>query len=380
MTPRKLGSFCLCLLATLLAAACGTSSTPSGGSAAAVPAAIGHVFIIVLENEDYDNSFGGTTAPYLAQTLPAQGVLLKQYYSTGHVSNDNYDSMISGQGPNLDNQTDCQLYTDFIELSAGADGQAVGQGCVFPTSVQTVADQISAAGYTWKAYMEDMGNTSTRESTTCGHPALGSEDKTQKATAADQYATRHDPFVYFHTIIDNPVCDANVVSLKPLASDLASISTTANYTFITPNLCHDGHDSPCADGEPGGLTSINDFLTEWVPQITGSPAFQKDGLLIITFDESNGPQTDSSDCCDEKAANTPLPGLTGPGGGLIGAVLLSPFIKPGTVSTTAYNHYSMLHSIEDIFGLSYLGYAATVPSSFGSDVYTAQMPVFPSKN
>jgi len=377
--------FGLMLCTALLAAAitsCG-SSTESAASGQPAAASIGHVFVLILENEDYDNTFGTSSpAPYLAQTLPAKGTLLQSYYGTGHNSNDNYISMISGQAPNLDTQLDCQTYGNFTQLSTAANGQAVGSGCIFPTTVTSLPDQLTKAGLSWKAYMEDMGNTPSRESATCGHPTVGSKDGTQVATAADQYATRHNPFMYFHSIIDDQAsCDSHVVNFSGLASDLGSINSTANYTFLTPNLCHDGHDSPCADGEPGGLTSINIFLQQWVPQILASPAFQKDGLLIITFDESNGVTSDSSACCGGSSPNTLLPGLTGLGGGKVGAVLISPFIKPGTVSTTSYNHYSMLRSMGDIFGLQYLGNAgASGQTSFGSDVYTQVMPVFPAKD
>jgi len=368
-------------------AACGSSDGVSGGSGSSAAAnSIGHVFLVILENEDYNTSFGADTpAPYLAKTLPAQGALLQDYYSTGHESNDNYISMISGQGPNPDNQLDCQIFSGFegTAPNASLNGQAVGVGCVFPTAVPSLPDQLVARNLSWKGYMEDMGNTPTRESASCGHPALNSQDNTQTATAADQYATRHDPFVYFHSVIDTQsYCDAHVVNLSALYSDLASVASTPNFSFITPNLCHDGHDSPCADGEPGGLVSANLFLQTLVPEILASPAFQQDGLLLVTFDESGGPQSDSSACCGElPGINTPLDGLTGLGGGKIGAVMVSHFIKPGTVSTTSYNHYSMLRSFEDIFGLQYLGYAgASGQASFGSDVYSQAMPVLPSKN
>jgi hypothetical protein len=290
--------------------------------------------------------------------------------------------MISGQSPNLVTQLDCQTYSSFTGTTTGANGQTIGQGCVYPTSIASLPDQLEKAGLSWKGYMEDMGNDTTREAATCGHPAIGAKDGTQVATKTDQYATRHNPFMYFHSIVDDQArCDSHVVNLGNLPADLGSIDSTANYTFITPSLCHDGHDSPCASGEPGGLQSINSFLLQWVPQILASPAFQKDGLLIITFDESNGVTSDSSACCGEgPGPNTLLPGLLGPGGGKVGAVLLSPFIKPGTVTTTAYNHYSMLRSVQDIFGLQYLGYAgATGQAGFGSDVYTQLMPEFPTK-
>ena len=377
--------FGLMLCAALLAASitsCGSSSD-SGSSGLPASSRIGHVFVLILENEDYDNSFGASSpAPYLAQTLPTKGALAQNYYGTGHNSLDNYISMISGQGPNLVTQLDCQTYSDFTGTTLGANGQAIGQGCIYPTTVASLPDQLSKAGLSWKGYMEDMGNDLTREAATCGHPKIGSKDGTQVASATDQYATRHNPFMYFHSVIDDQAsCDSHVVNLTKLQADLGSIDSTANYTFITPSLCHDGHDSPCANGEPGGLTSINVFLQQWVPQILASPAFQKDGLLIITFDESNGVTSDSSACCGEgPGPNTLLPGLLGPGGGKVGAVLLSPFIKAGTVTTTAYNHYSMLRSVQDVFGLAYLGYAgASGQAGFGSDVYTQVMPEFPAK-
>ena len=381
---RGFGRTFLAALCAALLASCGGSDSSSDVPGQPQAKSIGHVFVLILENEDYDNSFGANpAAPYLATPLPAKGALLQSYYGTGHNSLDNYISMISGQGPNLVTQLDCQTYSNFTGSSLGTNGQATGQGCIYPASVPSLPDQLSAAGLSWKGYMEDMGNDPSREAATCGHPAIGSKDGTQVATATDQYATRHDPFMYFHSVIDDQAsCDSHVVNLDALKDDLNSTSTTANYTFITPSLCHDGHDSPCANGEPGGLVSINAFLQEWVPRIIASPAFRKDGLLIITFDESNGLTSDSSACCGEgPSINSLLPGLTGLGGGKIGAVLLSPFIKPGTVSTTDYNHYSMLRSVEDIFGLDYLGFAgASGQAGFGSDVYTGTTPVFPSKH
>ena len=348
--------------------------------------AIGHVFVITLENEGYAATFGNPAAdPYLATTLPSEGAMLTQYYGTGHVSNDNYIAMISGQGPNAQNQSDCQVYTDFVgtqtpDAGLPTDGQAIGTGCVYPSAVQTVANQLTAKGMSWKGYMEDMGNVPTRESATCGHPALNTQDHTQSAVQGDGYVTRHDPFVYFHSIADDAgYCDSHVVPLGSpsgaggLAGDLQSVSTTPNLSFIAPDVCDDGHDFPCTN-EPSGvsaLADIDNFLSTWVPLITSSAAYQQDGLLVINFDESSGPQSDSSACCGEgPGPNSPLPGITGLGGGRVGAVLLSPLIRPGTVSNVAYNHYSLLASIEDYFGLQRLGYASSVKSTFGADVFT----------
>jgi hypothetical protein len=164
------------------------------------------------------------------------------------------------------------------------------------------------------------------------------------------------------------------VGTTGLATDLKKLSTTPNLSFIVPNLCNDGHDFPCTN-QPSGPSALADtdlFLKEWVPLITSSPAYQKDGLLVVTFDESGGPQSDSSACCNEAAGpNTVLPGITGPGGGRVGAVLLSPAVAGGTVSNVPYNHYSLLASIEQCFGLPKLGYAATASSTFGRDIFSS---------
>jgi hypothetical protein len=162
------------------------------------------------------------------------------------------------------------------------------------------------------------------------------------------------------------------VPLSRLPADLASIRNTPNLSFITPNLCHDGHDATCADGSPGGLPAADAFLRQWVPQITASPAFRRDGVLAVIFDEA---ANDSSSCCGEQSGpNTPAAGgpMGGSGGGRTGAVLLSPFIAPGTVSAQDYNHYSLLRSVEDAFGVPHLGYAAAPGlRPFGSDIFTA---------
>jgi phosphatidylinositol-3-phosphatase len=350
---------------------------------------IRHVFVIVLENEGFNVTFGPTSkAPYLSQTLVSQGVLLSQYYGTGHVSLDNYMAMISGQSGTLATHADCQTYADFVQTGITPDGQAIGTGCLYPVTIKTLPDQLKAVGKTWRGYMEDMGNDPTREAAKCGHPQLNALDLTQtqeKPSATvpqgDQYASRHNPFVYFHSIVDSSDCQQNVVNLDQLTQDLKSEDTTPNFVFITPNLCNDGHDAPCVDGQPGGLVSADAFLKMWVPIITNSPAYKEDGLLVINFDEggfttSVGPTGVTITfpglfCCNEQpgpnAATFPQSQSGGGftlvygnyGGDRTGAVLLSPFLKPGTVSEIPYNHYSFLKTLEDIYETKdYLGYAA----------------------
>ena len=358
-------------LASLVLAPVALWTTGSAQAAGLPP--IRHVFVIVLENESAATTFGaGSPAPYLSGTLRAEGAYLPHYYGIGHQSNDNYVAMISGQAPNAQNQADCQFFDELAPGTVGSYGQVQGTGCVYPASTSTIADQLTAAGLTWRDYNESMGADPAREPGECAHPAIDAMDNTQTATAGDQYATRHNPFVYFHSIIDDTaLCDSHVVNLGLLSRDLASAQDTPNYVFITPDLCDDGHDAPCKDGRPGGLAQADGFLRQWVPQIVGSPAFrQEHGLLIVTFDEAA--TSDTSACCGEiPGPGSPQPGVEGPGGGDTGAVLLSPCIAPGTVSATPYNHYSMLRSVEDLFGLAHLGYAALPgESSFGADVFT----------
>jgi hypothetical protein len=363
----------LCALLSLAAAA--KAGPPSSGGPA-----VGHVFVVLLENENADVTFApDSPAPYLSQTLPSRGAFIPEYHGVTHLSLGNYIGFVSGQGSNPQTQADCQVFSDFVGGLIGPDGQALGDGCVYPATVETIADQLEARGRTWMGYMEDMGNDPGRESGLCAHPPLNTRDNTQTATPEDQYATRHNPFVYFHSIIDdNYHCEQHVVPLTRLPADLAKARNTASFSFITPDLCHDGHDEPCTNGEPGGLVSADAWLREWVPRITGSPAFKRDGLLLITFDEAEaeGTHADASACCNQaQFPNTPNNGgpIPGRGGGRVGAVALSPFIEPGTVTGHPYNHFSALRTIEGLFGLPYLGYAGSPdPGSFGADVFTAR--------
>jgi phosphatidylinositol-3-phosphatase len=378
------------------ARAAGVAPVASPAVAPAVAPAVKHVWVIELENESYTDTFGHPgQAPYLARTLVKEGGLLKNYYGIAHDSLPNYLAEVSGQAPNFQTGNDCGIYSPFLELGGEnfsgftKYGQLTGDGCRYPKSVKTVADQLGAAHRGWKAYEQDMGIDPKRDGTTktaagpaCGHPVLGKDDLTDdEAPANDSYATRHDPFMYFQSITGNRAyCDAHVVPLAPLAKDLKSSLTTPAYSFVTPNTCSDAHDIPkCQNGAKGGMGQADTFLAHWVPTIMKSPAYKQGGLIAIVFDESSD-DTQAQACCGEKLSlgyddpthpNTNEPGLYGPGGGRTGALLLSPFIKPGTLSTVPYNHYSLLRSVEDFFHLSHLGDAAQPGvTSFGGDVWT----------
>jgi phosphatidylinositol-3-phosphatase len=405
--------------------------------AALPPGKINHIIVIEFENEGYETTFGpGSVATYLNGPLRQKGELLQNYYATGHNSLDNYIAQISGQAPTEDTQADCAdngfAYANVVPGTPDPDqatnpGQVDGEGCVYPSAVQTIAGQLDAKFppnrkthvASWRAYEQDMGSTPTRDGgvpdptggTDCGHPAVGATDTAEVATSVDQYTTRHNPFVWFHSVIDNVAeCDANVVPLGTLSTtgtplptghlalDLRHENTTPHFAFITPNLCSDGHDYSCAGtnstgGRVGGLTGADQFLQAWMPLILNSPAYRHgDTLVVITFDEADVDQsgpTYASACCGEVTGpNTHAPGNAGlatdtaPGGGQIGALLLNrKYLTPGSTDTTgSYNHYSALRSYEDLLGLTtsgndgegHLGFAAAKGlAPFGSDVFSS---------
>jgi hypothetical protein len=331
---------------------------------------IRHVFVINIENKGYAETFGaGSESPYLAGPLRRKGVLLNSYYATAHNSLPNYIAQISGQAPNVPTQADCQVYSMFVPTGppVAPGRQAVGTGCVLPKDVRSLPRQLTHAKLSWRGYMEQMRKP-------CRHPRLGSPDPTQHATPGHNYAVRHNPFMYFRSVTSRRAyCEHHVRPLHDLRHDLRHARKTPGLAYITPDLCRDGHDDTCANGRKGGLAQVDRFLKEWAPRILGSPAFKRNGMLIITADESDG-LSDSGACCGEVAGPNPIigtgPGITGPGGGRIGALVISHFTRPNTWSTTPYNHYSLLASLEELYRLPKLGMAAKKDLPvFGLDVY-----------
>ncbi len=220
----------------------GTTGTVAG-SGSAVPGglrAVRHVWVIELENQGYAQSFGTPSAdPYLARTLPRTGALLENYYAIGHSSADNYIAQVSGQAPNIATQIDCPVWVPFPgQVTAGPYRQVLGEGCVYPEAVPTLGNQLSAAGRSWAAYLQDMGNDPGRDHTVatargpaCGHPATWAVDHTQKAEKGDQYAARHDGFTFFASVTANQAfCDAHIVSFRPLPGDLARAAATPAFS------------------------------------------------------------------------------------------------------------------------------------------------------
>jgi hypothetical protein len=320
---------------------------------------IKHVFLIVLDGHGYDEAFGEeSTAPYLAGTLAGEGKLLTNYYAVTQGGLANEIALLSGQGPTPQTALNCPEYMAIAPGTVSVEGQVEGEGCVYPAETETLPKQLVEAKLTWKAYVEDIANGEAPE---------------QPAAC---YLSPRNPIAYFAGLTESPECAESDVGLDQLALDLKKAEDTPSFSYIVPSACHDGGETPCAPEQPTGLPAAEGFLETVVPEITASPAYEEEGGLIgITFDQASQgePEPDTSSCCaTPEYPNLPAPSAptsaeppaAGPvkssgGGGRVGMLLISPYLAPGTVEEDAYySHFSFLRSVEELFGLEPLGYAA----------------------
>jgi len=342
-------------------------NTPSNDGLGVGKGQIGHVWVIVLENHAFNSGFTpleGTENSYAA-TLPSQGALLTNYYGTGHSSLDNYVSMVSGQAPTSDDQDDCPSYnamsgsidttgtpatnSDYGQFvsGAGADAPPNDNGCVYPSSVKTIFNQLSSAHKTWKVYSQDVNPTDNVPAagqnvgtTDCGAPesSVGAapvsgtgasyEVNDGSANATSQYVAKHNPLPWFESLLPASMggtggndCADNLGALfganDSLYSDLHHTGTTPDFSYIVPNNCSNGHDAVCkgnnlsgmsafpadntsstvpaAINSTGGTYAESSFLSIVIPEIEASPAFKQNGLIVVTYDEAYPPFTYSSD-------------------------------------------------------------------------------------
>lgn len=289
-----------------------------------------HIWYIIMENKSYDATFTGlNNNTYLWKTLPSQGTLLTNYYGTGHYSQDNYTALVSGQAPLYDHQIDSPTYKDaagavitdkadpnYGQFKAAGDPYTLA-GSVYPSSVQTIFNQLSAASVSWKAYGQDLGYVdaigAAHSVTACGAPGADPTNTPVPnpggANATDQYVAKHFPLPWFHSIIDNTatMCDTThsaslFDSQNGLYQDLKSESTTPAFSWISPNNCSDAHDAVCYGNNlsggwvdpytpaaplnyTGGLYAGDLFLEHIIPEIQSSAAYKDNGLIIVSFDE-----------------------------------------------------------------------------------------------
>jgi hypothetical protein len=361
----------------------GKSSAPAAAGPATKLPVIKHVFEIVLSDEPYAATFGpASAAPYLSHTLERRGELLVRYYAVAHEQLANGIALLSGQGPTPATAANCPVYGDLAPASVGGEGQVAGEGCVYPAATETLPGQLAAKRLRARAYVQGIDEPGVA-APACAHPGLGQPDPSAAATAAGQaaYATFRNPFVYFHALSDSPACALDDVGLASLQGDLSSAKRTPSFSYIVPDRCHDGSPGPCPGGGAGGLPAADALLKQLVPKILASPAYKQGGLLVITTDEapSSGEYADSSSCCAQPRFPN-LPARTGPaaalppeGGGQVGALLLSPFVKGGAISQEPYNHFSLLRTVEDLFGVGHLGYAGGAHvEAFGPSLFLAK--------
>ncbi len=344
----------------------GESSSPQGAKAK-LPA-IKHIFVVMLSDEPYATAFGpASPAHYLSGTLEKRGELLVRYYAVAHEGLADGIALLSGQGPTEATAADCPTYAPIAPASTGANGQLLGQGCIYPASTSTLMGQLVAKHLSWKAYVEGIGE-GPGGPPACAHPPLGAADPSAAPgggqTTAPVYRTWRNPFVYFQAIAGSPSCAAHDLGMKGLRADLAHEGRTASFSYIAPGPCRDGSPTPCAPGRAAGMAAADGFLREIVPQILSSKAYKHGGLLAITVDQApaTGEYADSSSCCGQSRfpdlpAPTGAAALSPPGGGQVGLLLLSPFVKGGGLAQDTYDHFSLLATIEQAFGLSRLGYA-----------------------
>jgi len=269
-------------------------SEPAPAPNTAIPQ-FNHVVLIVFENKEYDSVIGNSDAPVINQ-LAVDNTLLASFYAPTHPSLPNYVALIGG---------DTYGYTT---------------NCIYcPVKATNLADLIEANGRSWITYQEGM-----------------SKDCAVSGTQG-QYAAKHNPFLYFNSILyDRKRCADHVEELSSLPDDEAN-GNLANFIFITPNLCNSGHDC--------GIKESDTWVKEKLPPLQDSLQQQgSDYLIVLTWDEG---ETNKS-CC----------GLPAEAGGHIATILISPHAKKNFIDDTPYPSYSLLRTISEDWGLPLLGHAA----------------------
>jgi len=285
-----------------------TSAGFSVNIAALLPTApFGHVFIVAEENVNYADVIGNPAMPYL-NSLANQFGLATQYYSDIHSSLSDYFLWTTGQILTTDNNQ---------------------TPLTFPVSVDNVVRELLAAGKTWKQYAESIPSVGY-----IGGDAIGPD--------GGSFITRHVPLPYLTDVQNSSIQKQKIVPFTQLAADLAA-GSLPNYAFITPNGCDDTHD--CS------FNTADTWLKANIDPLIKSAEFQKDGLLIIGFDESGNDNAH--------------------GGGRVAVVMISPFAKGGYQSTTFYQHASVLRLMLEGLGVKTLpGAAATAPAMWEFFTFT----------
>jgi len=373
---------------------------------------IKHAFLIVLGENSYESTYGTTAeAPYLSRVLPGKGELLPNYYGvTGGVLA-NEIAMLSGQGPTAETLVNCPNYTAIAPGTVSETAEQVeGTGCVYGKEVESLPTQLEEKGLTWRAYVESMeAGAELGIPTTCRKPTLGGPDTSPTPVPGDQYATWRNPVLYFSAIAESEECGKLDVGFEKLEKDLKYPKQTPALSLIFPNACHAGGETECEPGAPKGAQGATQLLKTLVPAIMASPAYEEGGMILITSAQAPqaGDNADPSGCClapsypnlvaagIQPAATPPSTATTeasttetstsptstteaaseleeeaeptkyteesvlgSGGGGKVGLLMISPYVEAGKVEETEYaNHFTLLKSLEKMFGVEPLGFA-----------------------
>ncbi|HEV2583692.1 MAG TPA: alkaline phosphatase family protein [Ktedonobacteraceae bacterium] len=292
-----------------------------------------HIFYIMMENHGLNNILGNTAdAPYLNQIANSYGIATR-YFGVTHPSLPNYLAAISGSFQGI--WDDCPAGASVTCAPQAFGGQLTGQQANQAASTahlfagQNLVDQLEAHGLTWKAYMQSLPATGF----TGGYAGL--------------YGQKHDPFMYFADIRNSLARMQRIVPFTQFSADLQS-GNIPNFAWITPDVCNDMHGASNCSGYDSLIAQGDAFVRSAVSAIMSSPAWKAGAAIVIAWDESDA---SNDGCC-----NSPV-GAAGAvlGGGNVPLIVLASRGPHHLVlGSQSYNHYSLLATIEQLWGLGCL--------------------------
>ncbi|MGB0095796.1 MAG: alkaline phosphatase family protein [Solirubrobacteraceae bacterium] len=306
-----------------------------------------HIVEIMMENTSYDTIIGNSNAPQI-NALATQFGLATNYFGVTHPSEPNYLANIAGDffGVQDDNQFYC------TPALANTDSNCSGTTVDHTVSAQNLADQLTAAGMTWKGYFQSLPPTPAPGDLIMTGPNANGPYSHLYPSTVGLYASKHNPFLNF---TGTQGALANMVPDTQLATDLANKTSLPNFSLVIPDQCHDMHGTVgCTD--PNDLIAAGDtYVGNTVNAILASPAWRQGrNAVVITWDED--------DFSDQGQPGTGCCGAD-PGGGRAVTIVITNKGHYPITDGTAYNHYSLLRSYEAAFGLPTLAHAgdAVVP-------------------
>jgi phosphatidylinositol-3-phosphatase len=301
-----------------------------------------HIVEIMMENTSYATIIGNPLAPNI-NALAGQYGLATNYFGVTHPSEPNYMTNIAGDyfGVQDDNQFYC------TPAMATTDPNCGGTTVNHTVSAPTLADQLTAAGMTWKGYFQSLPPTPAPGTlVTSGPNANGPYTFKYPSNSNALYASKHNPFLNF---TGTQGALANMVPDTQLTTDLAD-KVLPNFSLIVPDQCHDMHGTGTCS-TPTSLISAGDtYVGNTVKAITSSKDWKHGrNAMVITWDED--------DFSDQGLPGTGCCGAD-PGGGHVATIVISNKGHYPITDGTAYNHYSLLRSYEAAFGVAPLAHAA----------------------